>query len=134
MESARSIDQARAIVAAGYRYLSKQCHPDAGGTHEAMLALGEARALLDDLLGENGKGTPPPRRRAPGGRKMDDATVTFEDVEVLIQTEKALLCLIDEEEHWIPLSQIDEDSEVYKMGTKGLLIIPRWLAKKKGLI
>ena len=33
---------------------------------------------------------------------------------------------------WIPLSQVDDDSEVYKKGTRGDLIITEWLAEKKG--
>ena len=33
---------------------------------------------------------------------------------------------------WIPISQIDNDSEVYKEGTEGDLIISDWLAEKNG--
>ncbi len=33
---------------------------------------------------------------------------------------------------WIPHSQIHEDSEVYKPGTSGDLIVTEWLAEQNG--
>jgi len=58
-----------------------------------------------------------------------DATVEFEGVEVIRTTEKALLCVIDGAEHWIPKSQLlNCDPEL-----DGRLVIPEWLAEKKGL-
>ena len=48
-------------------------------------------------------------------------------------TEKAILVEIDGEEHWIPLSQIDDDSEVYQEGDEGVLVISHWIAVQKGL-
>jgi hypothetical protein len=62
---------------------------------------------------------------------LDGQTATFEDVIVKRETDKAILVLIpeiDDENHWIPKSAIDDDSEVYQMGTSGALIIQRWLA------
>ncbi len=50
--------------------------------------------------------------------------VTFDDCSASKETAKALLvyiCDLDEE-LWIPKSQIEEDSEVYKEGTEGTLI------------
>lgn len=41
----------------------------------------------------------------------------------------------DDNEVWIPESQIDADSEIWSftdIGTQGKLVIPEWLAKKKG--
>jgi hypothetical protein len=35
---------------------------------------------------------------------------------------------------WIPKSVIDNDSEAYKMGTKGCLIIHRWFAIKEEMV
>lgn len=134
MESARGLAQMRAIVAAGYRSLSKSCHPDAGGSHEAMLMLTQAREMLDEMLGDEGPVPPREARPQRPPRRRDDEVEAFEDVTVLAETEKAILCVIDDEEHWIPISQIHDDSEVYRMGTEGVLIITRWLAKKKGLI
>lgn len=37
-----------------------------------------------------------------------------------------------EEPEWIAKSQITEDSEVYKTGTSGTLIVTEWLAEQKG--
>lgn len=39
-----------------------------------------------------------------------------------------------DEDEWIPQSQIDEDSDVYKKGTDGTLIVSDWYARKKGWI
>ena len=61
-------------------------------------------------------------------------TVTFHDVEALRDSGKALLCNIEGEEIWIPHNQITEDSEVYKMGTDGDLVITEWIALQKGLV
>ena len=41
---------AQEIVEAGYKRLALKRHPDAGGTHAAMLALGDAIAALRRLL------------------------------------------------------------------------------------
>jgi hypothetical protein len=52
-------------------------------------------------------------------------------------TDRALLCDVgakDGRRHWIPQSLIDDDSEVYKPGQTGELVIPEWFALKEGLI
>ena len=43
----------------------------------------------------------------------------------------ALLCRIHEREYWIPISLIDDDSEVYKPGNSGKLMIKAWFAEKE---
>lgn len=60
-------------------------------------------------------------------------SVEFKGVVVVKETAKALLCRFDGKEHWIAKSQIDADSEVYKEGDAGTLIISDWLATEKGL-
>ena len=37
-----------------------------------------------------------------------------------------------DEPEWIPQSQITDDSEVWKVGDEGNLVITDWFAKKKG--
>ena len=64
---------------------------------------------------------------------MSDA-VEFEDVHAKAETDKALLCVIDGEEHWIPKGQITEDSEVYAKGDDGKLVVTQWIAEQKGLV
>jgi hypothetical protein len=49
------------------------------------------------------------------------------------ETDKALLVEIDGDEHWIPKSQIDDDSEVYQEGDEGELVVSLWIAEQKGL-
>ena len=60
--------------------------------------------------------------------------VQLEDVLVLRKTDKAILVEVDTAQIWIPKSQISENSEVWKDGQTGALIIPEWLATAKGLI
>jgi hypothetical protein len=36
-------------------------------------------------------------------------------------------------EIWIPKSVIHDDSEVYKEGAEGKLVVARWFAEKEGL-
>jgi len=64
------------------------------------------------------------------------ATVTFDNVIAKAMTTKALLCEIDGEQYWIPLSQIDDDSEVFdaKEHSEGKLIVTEWIAAEKNLI
>lgn len=66
---------------------------------------------------------------------MRDVSVhEVEDVTVEQETAKALLVKFDDgKTQWIPKSVIDDDSEVYKMGTSGKLIVKEWFAEKEGL-
>ena len=64
---------------------------------------------------------------------MDDDTCRFEDVLCTYQTQKAIKVTIEDEEHWIPQSQVHDDSEVYKVGQRGTLVITRWIAQQRGL-
>lgn len=61
-------------------------------------------------------------------------TVSFYDVECERDTELSIFCSIDGEDFCIPKSQISDNSEVYKAGTEGELIITEWIAEKKGLV
>lgn len=65
---------------------------------------------------------------------MAKNTVEFEDVTVEAETSKALLVNVEGKQVWIPLSQIDDDSEVYKAGTSGKLVVTEWIATQKGLV
>jgi hypothetical protein len=38
------------MIDRGYRSLSRDCHPDTGGSHEAMLRLGEIRDQLKQIV------------------------------------------------------------------------------------
>ena len=58
----------------------------------------------------------------------------FADVLAIRETEKALLVNVENEEVWIPKSQIEESSEVAEVGDCGVLEIPQWLAEKAGLV
>lgn len=58
----------------------------------------------------------------------------IEGVTVERETAKAILCNVEGKAVWIPKSQITDDSEVYKSGTDGKLVIPEWLAMEKELV
>jgi len=61
-------------------------------------------------------------------------TVSYDDVECIHETDDAILVVVEGDEYWIPQSQIDDDSEVWKNGDEGTLVITEWIAEKKGLI
>lgn len=61
-------------------------------------------------------------------------TVKYEDVECIAQSDLAVLVIIEGDEYWIPQSHIDDDSEVWKKGDEGTLVITQYIAEKKGLI
>lgn len=69
-----------------------------------------------------------------------DEGVAFENVRVKRASPKAMLCVINDEEHWIPRSQVHDDSEVFVddteaiQGSPGKLVITRWFARKNGLV
>lgn len=58
----------------------------------------------------------------------------IENVTAIRETAKALLCVIESEETWIPKSVIHDDSEVYAVGDEGTLIVLEWFAKKEGYL
>jgi hypothetical protein len=69
-----------------------------------------------------------------GSIKMHDHNLWSGDVTVLRHSGKAMLCEYENEEAWIPYSQIHSDSEVWEeteVGEYGKLVIPLWLAEKK---
>ncbi len=67
-------------------------------------------------------------------RTSDGATVTIEGVRCTRASSKAILVVVDGAEHWIPQSQIHDDSEVYQLGDEGKLVITQWIAEQKGLV
>lgn len=65
---------------------------------------------------------------------MADETVEIDDVTVEAETDRALLCVIDERQRWIPKSVVHEDSEVFEQGDQGTLVLFRWFAEKEGFV
>ena len=56
------------------------------------------------------------------------------DVEKIVKiTDSAMLVLIDSEEFWLPLSQVD-DSESFQEDDENITVsVTEWIAKQKGL-
>lgn len=65
------------------------------------------------------------------------AGVSLGEARVKRSTDKALLVVLldrDEEERWIPRSQVHDDSEVFdEENREGTLIVSAWFAEKEGL-
>lgn len=68
----------------------------------------------------------------------EEETASFDCKQVVRQTDKAIECILDLdgkiERHWIPRSQITDDSEVWEKGDVGELVVTMWIAKEKGLL
>jgi len=67
----------------------------------------------------------------------DDDDLWNGDCFVVKHRVNAMLVNHDNEEHWIPYSQIHDDSELYEstpINEDGNLVIPYWLAKKAGWV
>ena len=76
---------------------------------------------------------------------MSDDKVTIRDIVCIHATPDAILVVRGKDydlDHnliplrakiWVPQSLVDDDSEVWKKGDKGKLVIPEWFASKKGL-
>ena len=67
-------------------------------------------------------------------RPYDDGVAEFTDATCIHETPKALLCVVDGDEYWIPKGQIDAESDIHGEGDEGSLIISEWIALQKGLI
>lgn len=63
---------------------------------------------------------------------MSDDAVRLE-ARCVRATSNAILVDVDGEEVWIPQSCVHDDSEVWKRGDEGTLVVTRWIAEKKGL-
>ena len=64
----------------------------------------------------------------------DEEYAEFDDIECTIDTPKAILVHVEGKEVWIPKCCIHDDSECYKKGTDGKLIITQRIAEEKGLV
>lgn len=65
---------------------------------------------------------------------MDEETFSFDVTRVIRDSGQALLVAtddLDEPEVWIPQSQICDESEVWKEGQCGTMVVKRWFAKKR---
>jgi len=60
----------------------------------------------------------------------------FHKVQVMKGSGRAILCLIDGQDVWIPKSLLlqSDGNEVWEEGDSGTLSIPEWFALEKGLL
>ncbi len=65
----------------------------------------------------------------------NDRPVSLGEHRAIRHTSKALLVTDDDcDPFWIPQSVIHENSEVWKLGNQGELIIKQWFAEKQGWV
>lgn len=64
--------------------------------------------------------------------REESPAVRIAGVKCIAASERAILCIVDGEEHWIPQSQVTADSEVYGLGHEGELVVTGWLARRRG--
>ena len=62
---------------------------------------------------------------------IDEVAIDAE--EIVAETPSVILARLEDRELWIPKSQISDNSEVYKNGHSGSLIVSPWYAEKNGL-
>ena len=55
------------------------------------------------------------------------------EAECIRETDKAILVVLEGEEHWVPKSAIHDDSEVFGDGMAGTLVVHPWFARKLAL-
>ena len=60
-------------------------------------------------------------------------SVHIENAKCVKATEAAILVEIEGAQHWIPQSCVTDESEVWKEGQEGTLVITDWIAEQKGL-
>lgn len=65
-------------------------------------------------------------------RDEDDDTYVMGEGKCTQDTEKALLIVIDDKKLWIPKSVVHDDSEVYRTGQEGKVVVKLWWAEKNG--
>lgn len=65
--------------------------------------------------------------------EYDEKNVSIANVECTSETERAILVMIEGTEHWVPKSQLHDDSEVYSKRDCGKLVMSKWIAKQRGL-
>lgn len=58
--------------------------------------------------------------------------IAIEDVSTVQESDRALCVLIDGQRRWVPKSVIHDDSEVYRDGDRGTLVVKEWWAEKEG--
>jgi hypothetical protein len=64
---------------------------------------------------------------------MHAAVVTLRDVQVLRQSDVALLCQIEGHQRWIPRDKLCDGTTIAKVGDTGTLVVPRQVAVEWGL-
>lgn len=70
----------------------------------------------------------------PRDNSGDDAH-SMGQVQVTAETSKAIMCVPESDgdaSYWVPKSVVHDDSEAFKKGDSGSLVVKKWWAEKNG--
>lgn len=65
--------------------------------------------------------------------EYDEKNVSILEVQCLGESAKAILVAVNGDEHWIPKTQVHDDSDVFAKGHTGKLVISKWIAIQREL-
>ena len=68
------------------------------------------------------------------GHERTEDLAEFEGIACDVDTPKAILVTVEGKQVWNPKWAVHDDSEVYKRGTEGRLVILQRIAEEKGLV
>lgn len=115
-----------------YLWLANQLDIKRRDCHIGLFDSNTCAAVVRVCEAYTGRVVLPPK---PKEKNMDEEPVSFDDVKVKHETDRALLCVIDGTDIWVPKSQITDESEVFdnEDHNEGVLIVKHWWADKNGL-
>lgn len=64
--------------------------------------------------------------------RAGDLPVSMGQAKVTKETPKAILVEIGSKEIWVPQKAVHDDSEIWKQGDKGKLVVCAWFARARG--
>ena len=59
--------------------------------------------------------------------------VEIKEAMILKKTGGAVLIEVDDEEHWVPWSCVEDNGEDFRVGTRGTIYISEWIAEREGI-
>jgi hypothetical protein len=79
-------------------------------------------------------GGPSPNKLVKKMRRFSK-TIAFDKTCCIGESDKGLLVLFENtaEQHWLPKSQISDDSQIQHRGDEGTLLVSDWIAQQKNL-
>lgn len=64
--------------------------------------------------------------------RREPKTVSFPFVKATQATRRDLLVVVEGKERWVPKNVVHDDSEVWRLGDEGTLVLPEWYVEEYG--